>query len=255
MALPDEVKELAAKVRNWGRWGDDDEIGTLNLITDDVVKAAAREIKTGKRMALGIPMDSDGPQTGAIPGRDNPVHEMIMVDTPFTGDPDNFTTSDDKIAMGVQSATHWDALAHVSYEGKLYNGVPSNTITDEGARRMGIDKIKTIVGRGVLLDLAKAKGVDRVEGGYPLTAEDLDAAADLGKTKGCSVQVTCSGSSRAIERSTACRRPGHHCRRCSGSATTTLPPSPRTTSRSRCTPQNARTRCYRCTCSTWSTWA
>ena len=48
MALPAEVKELAAKVRNWGRWGDDDEIGTLNLITDDVVKAAASEIKTGR---------------------------------------------------------------------------------------------------------------------------------------------------------------------------------------------------------------
>jgi len=183
MAMPPDVKELAAKVRNWGRWGDDDEIGTLNLITDDVVKAAAKEIKTGKRLALGIPMDEDGPQMGAIPGRDNPKREMIMVDTPLTGDPSNFTTSDDKVAMGVQAATHWDALAHVSYEGNLYNGVPSNVITDAGAARMGIDKIRTIVGRGVLLDVAKAKGVDRLEGGYPLTGDDLDAAADLGKVK------------------------------------------------------------------------
>jgi kynurenine formamidase len=183
MALPDDVKELAAKVRNWGRWGEDDEIGTLNLLTDDVVKAAAGEVKTGKRMALGIPMDEDGPQTGAIPGRDNPTREMIMVDTPFTGDPDNFTTSDDKLSMGIQAATHWDALAHVSYEGKLYNGVPSSVITESGAAKMGIDKIRTIVGRGVLLDIARAKGVDRVEGGYPLTGDDLDAAADLGKVK------------------------------------------------------------------------
>jgi kynurenine formamidase len=181
VALPPEVKELAAKVRNWGRWGDDDEIGTLNLITDDVVKSAAKEIKTGRRLTLGLPMDENGPQTGAIPGRDNPKREMIMVDTPFTGDPDNFTTSDDRLTMGVQAATHWDALAHVSYEGKLYNGVPSNTITDAGAAKMGIDKIKTIVGRGVLLDVARAKGVDRIEGGYPLTAGDLDAAAELGK--------------------------------------------------------------------------
>jgi len=183
VALPAEVKELAAKVRNWGRWGDDDEIGTLNLITDDVVKSAAKEVKTGKRLALGLPMDENGPQTGAIPGRDNPKREMIMVDTPFTGDPDNFTTSDDKLTMGVQSCTHWDALAHVSYEGKLYNGVPSSVITDAGAAKMGIDKIKTIVGRGVLLDVAKAKGVDRVQGGYALTGDDLDAAADLGKVK------------------------------------------------------------------------
>jgi kynurenine formamidase len=183
MALPAEVKELAAKVRNWGRWGDDDEIGTLNLITDDVVKAAAKEIKRGKRLPLGIPMDEHGPQTGAIPGRDNPTHEMIMVDTPLTGDPSDFTTSDDKLAMGVQSATHWDALAHVSYEGKLYNGVPSSVITDTGAPRMGIDKIRTIVSRGVLLDVPGAKGVDRLDGGYPLTGDDLDAASDFGKVK------------------------------------------------------------------------
>ena len=117
MALPAEVKELAARVRNWGRWGDDDELGTLNLLTDDVVRAAAGEIKNGRRLALGIPMDADGPQTGAIAGRDNPTHEMIMVDTPLTGDPSNFTTSDDKVVLALQAATHWDALAHVSYEG------------------------------------------------------------------------------------------------------------------------------------------
>lgn len=181
MALPDEVKELAARVRNWGRWGDDDEIGTLNLITDDAVKAAAGEIRTGKRLALGIPMDEDGPQMGAIPGRDNPKREMIMVDTPLTGDPSDFTTSDDKVSMGIQACTHWDALAHVSYEGKLYNGVPSSVITEAGASRMGIDKVKTLVGRGILLDVPRAKGVDRLEGGYALTADDLDAAAEMGK--------------------------------------------------------------------------
>ncbi|MCJ7437036.1 MAG: cyclase family protein [Acidimicrobiia bacterium] len=184
MAMPPEVKALAAKVRNWGRWGDDDEIGTLNLITDDVVKAAAKEITTGKRLALGIPLDENGPQIGVVPGRDNPVREMIMVNTPITGDPTNFTTSDDKVAMGIQAGTHWDALAHVSYEGNLYNGVKSSeVITAAGAARMGIDKITTIVSRGVLLDVAKAKGVDRIEGSYPLTGADLDAACELGKVQ------------------------------------------------------------------------
>jgi kynurenine formamidase len=184
MAMPPEVKELAAKVRNWGRWGDDDEIGTLNLITDDVVKAAAAEITTGKRLALGLPLDEEGPQSGAIPGRDNPVREMIMVDTPLTGDPSDFTTSDDKVTMGIQSATHWDALAHVSYEGNLYNGVRSqDVISAAGASKMGIDKIKTLVSRGVLLDVARAKGVDRIEGNYPLTSADLDAACELGKVE------------------------------------------------------------------------
>jgi len=178
MALPADVKELAARVRNWGRWGDDDEIGTLNLITNDVVTAAAKEITTGKRFALGIPMDENGPQTGAIPGRDNPVREMVMVDIPLTGDPSDFTTSDDKVTMGIQAATHWDALAHVSYEGKLYNGVPSSVITAAGAARMGIDKIRTIVSRGVLLDVARAKSVDRLEGGYAITGDDLDQTCE-----------------------------------------------------------------------------
>jgi kynurenine formamidase len=181
--LPPEVKELAAQVRNWGRWGADDEIGTLNLITDDVVRAAAGEIRVGRRLALGLPLNDQGPQTGVIPGRDNPTHEMIMVDTPLTGDPSNFTTSDDKVILALQAATHWDALAHVSYEGQLYNGVPSSVITDAGAARMGIDKIRTLVGRGVLLDVAAAKGVDRLEGGYPLTAADLDAACAHGKVE------------------------------------------------------------------------
>ncbi len=181
--LPPEVKELAAQVRNWGRWGADDEIGTLNLITDDVVRAAAGEIRVGRRLALGLPLNDQGPQTGVIPGRDNPTHEMIMVDTPLTGDPSNFTTSDDKVILALQAATHWDALAHVSYEGQLYNGVPSSVITDTGAARMGIDKIRTLVSRGVLLDVAAAKGVDRLEGGYPLTAADLDAACAHGKVE------------------------------------------------------------------------
>jgi kynurenine formamidase len=184
MAMPPEVKELATKVRNWGRWGDDDEIGTLNLITDEVVAAAAKEIRTGKRLALGLPLDEHGPQTGANPGRDNPVREMVLVDAPLLGDPADFTTSDDKVAMGIQAGTHWDALAHVSYEGNLYNGVKSSeVISAAGATRMGIDKIRTIVGRGVLLDVAKAKGVDRIEGNYPLTAADLDAACELGKVE------------------------------------------------------------------------
>jgi len=181
VALPAEVKELAAQVRNWGRWGDDDEIGTLNLITDEVVRAAAGEIRTGRRLALGIPMDAEGPQIGAVPGRDNPTHAMIMVDAPLTGDPSNFTTSDDKVDLALQAATHWDALAHVSYEGHLYNGVASSVITEAGAARLGIDKVRTLVGRGVLLDVPAAMGLDRLEGGYAVTGGDLDAAADHGR--------------------------------------------------------------------------
>ncbi|HZR14594.1 MAG TPA: cyclase family protein [Acidimicrobiia bacterium] len=181
MALPDDVKELAAEVRNWGRWGADDEIGTINLITDEVVRDAAALVTTGKRFALGLPLDQAGPQIGAIPGRTNPLRTMLMINTPLTGDPSNFCTSDDTVTMGIQACTHWDGLGHVSYDGNLYNGVPASVINEFGANRLGIHNITSLVSRGVLLDVARAKGVDRLKGGYPITGDDLDAAAELGK--------------------------------------------------------------------------
>lgn len=181
MALPDDVKALAAKVRNWGRWGSDDEIGTINLITDDVVRDAAALVATGKRFALGLPLDQGGPQIGAIPGRTNPLGTMLMINTPLTGDPSNFCTSDDTVTMGIQACTHWDGLGHVSYDGQLYNGVPASVINEFGANRLGIHNVTTLVSRGVLLDVARAKGVDRLDGGYAITGADLDAAADMGK--------------------------------------------------------------------------
>ena len=180
-ALPPEFKELAARVRNWGRWGAEDEIGTLNLVTDAVVRRAAEEIQDGRRVALGIPLDESGPQTGIVPGRVNPVRTMLSINHPYVrGDPDNFCNSDDTVTMGLQSCTHWDALGHVSYEGRIYNGFPAEVVNESGATRCGIDKIETLVSRGVLLDIARVKGVDRIEGPYAITGDDLDAAAELG---------------------------------------------------------------------------
>jgi kynurenine formamidase len=126
-----------------------------------------------------LPLNADGPQTGVIPGRDNPDHRMVAVNMAYTGDADDFATSDDAVSMGLQAATHWDALAHVSYGGTLYNGFPASSVTEEGAARCGIDKAGTIVSRGVLLDVALARGVDRLEGAHAIGADDLDAAAEL----------------------------------------------------------------------------
>ena len=181
MALPEEFHEIARKVRNWGRWGDDDEIGTMNLITDDVVRRGVAAVRTGHRFSLALPLSGDGPQIGTVPGRINPLHTMIAINAPYM-DPDGFRTSDDVIVTATQAATHWDALAHASYGGRIYNGFPAESITAEtGASRCGVDKIPHIVTRGVLLDVARAKGVDRLEGGYALTPADLDAAAELAR--------------------------------------------------------------------------
>jgi kynurenine formamidase len=125
-------------------------------------------------------LDQNGPQVGSIPGRINPLHTMVSINQPYLGDPSDFCASDDIAVLGLQSCTHWDALSHVSYEGLLYNGHSASTITaDAGATRCGIHRVRSIVSRGVLLDVPRALGVERLEPGYAITAADLDAALAL----------------------------------------------------------------------------
>jgi kynurenine formamidase len=178
--LPPHLKELAGKVSNWGRWGDDDERGTLNLIDADAVRRGAAAVRRGASFRLAMPLDEDGPQTGSIPGRVNPQRTMLAVNVAYTGDPTDLCANDDVVTMGLQSCTHWDALAHVSYEGKLYNGFDAATVTEEGAARCGIEKAGPVVTRGILLDAARATGVDALAPGTPITPDDLDAALALG---------------------------------------------------------------------------
>ncbi|HET6354098.1 cyclase family protein [Streptomyces sp.] len=180
MSLPAEFFEIAKRVNNWGRWGAADEMGTLNLITDEVVRAAAQAVRSGRRVPLALPLHQDGIQTGVIPGRVNPLHTMVQINQELFG-PGTVATSDDAVTMGLQAATHWDALTHVSHSGKIYNGRPADTITPHTrAQFSGIDKAPYIVSRGVLLDVARAKGLDRLPGGHAVTPEDLDEAAEFG---------------------------------------------------------------------------
>ncbi len=179
MPLSDDLVRLAAGVSNRGRWGDDDQRGTLNLIDDAAVRRGAASVRQGRAFSLAIPFDEHGPQTGGIPGRDNPTRTMHMINVAFTGDTDDFTTSDDAFSMGVQAATHWDALAHAGYAGQLYNGIPDSVITDAGAAKLGIEHFGPVVSRGVLLDVARVHGVDHFDDNHAITGDDLDAAAEL----------------------------------------------------------------------------
>jgi kynurenine formamidase len=181
--IPDEFFALAETVNNWGRWGPDDERGTLNLITTDTVRAGVAEARDGRRFPLAIPMSQDGPQLGFVPGRVNPTRTTIARMELFGDDDRGIRFNDDAVALGVQAATHWDALSHASYNGRLYNGFPVDSVTDAGATKLGADKLGTIVSRGVLLDLAGAAGVDVMPGGHALTPDDLDSAAEFGKVE------------------------------------------------------------------------
>ena len=182
MAMPEEFSELARRVNNWGRWGDDDERGTVNLLTPDAVRRGAACVRSGKRLTLGMRLSPDGPQAGLVPGRINPQHVMIALHTPSLGDPEGICSSDDVLYLPTQAGTHWDALAHVSYGGRMWNGFPASSVDVTGARKAGIDKVGPVVGRGVLLDVALAKGVQRLDPGYAITADDMDAAQELAHT-------------------------------------------------------------------------
>ncbi|GGU88195.1 cyclase [Streptomyces albospinus] len=182
MSLPQEFHDIANRVNNWGRWGADDEIGTLNLITADVVRAAAATVRSGLRIPLALPLRQDGVQTGVIPGRVNPLHTMVAINQEIFG-PGTVATSDDTVTMGLQAATHWDGLPHVSHSGRLYNNRPAGSVTaHRGATALGIEKATPIVSRGVLLDVARAHGCDRLAGGHAVTPEDLEAAEELAGT-------------------------------------------------------------------------
>ena len=183
MSLPAELRALGAEVSNWGRWGDDDELGTLNLLDQAAVQRGIAAARTGVRFSLALRLDANGPQLGSIPGRINPLHTMVAINTAYTGDPGDFCCSDDIITMGLQACTHWDALSHVSYDGLLYNGHPASSITAErGATRCGIHRVTSIAGRAVLLDVARARGVDRLEPRHPISEADLDAALEQAGT-------------------------------------------------------------------------
>ena len=180
MPMPEEFHELARKVNNWGRWGADDELGTLNLVTSESVQRGAAAIKSGQAFSLALPLGPDGPQIGLIPGRLNPLRTMLAVNRPAF-DPEGFCTSDDVVVMGLQAGTHWDSLAHATYLNRMYNGHPIDSLSEAGAARCGIGNIRKLVSRGVLLDVAGAKGVEQLPIPYAITGDDLDAACEFGR--------------------------------------------------------------------------
>lgn len=171
----EKIRALAKQVSNWRRWGADDERGTLNFITPEVVRRAAACVKRGAIFSLGLPLGADGPQIG-LGGRFNPIHLMSATAGGAPG-AEGFQYADDVIIMPLQCATQWDSLAHVHYDGFLYNGFPADTLSPAGAGRNAIDKVGDgILSRGVLLDIARLKGVDRLAPGQAITPADLEAA-------------------------------------------------------------------------------
>ena len=176
------IAEATAKLKNWGRWGADDQIGTLNHIRPEDIVRAAGLIRRGQVFALGIPLDRNGPQTGLFGGRWNPIHTMLATGTDaVAGRQDvvpNVRYADDSINMPVQCATHWDSLGHIFYEEKMYNGHDARLVDSNGLGKLGIEHSKSkMVGRGVLLDIARFKQMESLPDGYGISNDELDACA------------------------------------------------------------------------------
>ncbi|MEM7409011.1 MAG: cyclase family protein [Myxococcota bacterium] len=177
------VRDWGRQFSNWGRWGEDDQRGTLNFITPDRVLAATHLPRSGEVFSCALPFDQRGPQTGRGP-RHNPIHYMLS----DGGDalagaqdriPGGFRYADDAVIMPLQCGTQWDALAHVSYDGKLYNGYAASEVTSRGAAKNAIQQFADgVVGRGVLLDLPRHQDVPWLEPGTAILPEELDACAE-----------------------------------------------------------------------------
>jgi kynurenine formamidase len=154
---------------NWGRWGKDDEMGAMNLITPAKRKQAAGLVKEGASFSLA----RDAEKEKAL---DNPVpfgHQMTRTgfNNPGTSSGDTFTISHHGYAH-----THMDSLCHFFYKGKMFNGYSQELVTEQGAAKLSIRNFKNgIFTRGILMDIPALKGVDYLEPGTPIYPEDLDA--------------------------------------------------------------------------------
>jgi kynurenine formamidase len=169
----EQFATLFAAVRNWGRWGAQDELGALNLITPARVAEAAGLVRSGVVVSLSLPLCTTSAPDCPTPAEFHMTQQDI--------DPGLGSMGFNKDFVGVDyhsdGHTHIDALCHVVYEGRLYNGIAAGSVTGDGAAVEGIEVVKDgLVGRGVLLDIPRLHGVPWLEPGSHVFAEDLEAA-------------------------------------------------------------------------------
>jgi kynurenine formamidase len=169
----DEVRGLLEKVSNWGRWGKEDQRGALNFITDEKRSKAGRLVQSGHSVSLALPL-------ATVPAVDNPTPVMhLMLQTGADSEQAFVPYSGDYFAIAPHGLanTHLDALCHIFWHGKMYNGFDATEVGSQGARKCAIDVTRDgVISRGVLLDIPKIKKVEWMEPGERISPADLDAA-------------------------------------------------------------------------------
>lgn len=177
-----EFDVMFESVKNWGRWGAGDELGTLNYITPEHVRRAAGLVKSGRSVSMAIPIN-----TVAGPDNQSPaIHHMTrMFDLPV--DSSSLRFGMDFLGMSCHGDchTHIDALNHIAYGGHVYGGNPESLLTSQGGTGLDITAYANgIVGRGVLLDIPRLRGTSWLEPGEAVTRAELEAAE---KAEGVSI--------------------------------------------------------------------
>ncbi len=180
-----EISRRGKAYRNWGRWGEDDVLGTLNFIDAAKRKQAAALVQDGDVTSLSQPFDMNGPQKGWR-RRTNPVHTMLDTGTDAErgtqGFPHGLGGADDVISMPLQCSTQWDGLGHIFDHGAAWNGRRAgDVVTSDGDLVTGIEHAAAApVSRGVLLDLGRHLHPDTGElpDGYAITTADLESCIE-----------------------------------------------------------------------------
>lgn len=180
-----DIEAASERLKNWNKWGADDEVGTLNYTTAEDIVQAASLVRKGRVISLAINLDNKGPQAGKTKfppvGRFNPVHTMLRTGTDaYSGvlDKRGIRSADDLVLLPLQAGTHWDGLGHIFYNSHMWNGYDCREVSSFGAAKCGMEKAKEkMVGRGVLLDMARHFGVDWLQDGFAISNDMLDACA------------------------------------------------------------------------------
>ena len=167
---------------NWGKWGPDDEVGSLNYLGPEQVIAAAKLVTSGKTFTLQR-LIGDPKGDPVWPGRTPAERTQILDESNWDGDdgpayPGGLHYADDKISAFLQGSTQYDGLGHVWFGGQIWNGYDART-TIGGLEKASVEPLaqRGIVGRAVLLDMARFRGKDNLDPAETFTHEDLLACA------------------------------------------------------------------------------
>jgi kynurenine formamidase len=162
------IEQWMKELSNWGRWGENDEMGAINLITPEKRRQAAALVKAGVSVSLARNAEKEK-------ASDNPSpfgHQMMRSGLDET----QFSVDQYSVSYHGYAHTHMDSLCHMFHQGKMFNGYSQREVTPQGAGKLAVTNFKQgILTRGILMDIPRLKGVDHLEPGTPIHPADLDA--------------------------------------------------------------------------------